>query len=87
MFYEEIRKKIRPFLHINLLIKYSVQQQIRFNGNVFGNKRCHYNEGSLYRFSLNFTEVISMMSSRIAMCAIKIFFILWLSAHGTQSPF
>ena len=36
------------FLHINLLIKYSVQQQIHFNGNVFTNKCCRCNKGSLY---------------------------------------
>ena len=40
--------KTRPFFHINLLIKYSVQQQIHFNGNVFGNKCYRLNEGSLY---------------------------------------
>ena len=33
---------------LNLLIKYSVQEQIHFNGNVFGNKCCRCNEGSLY---------------------------------------
>ena len=49
MFCEEIRTKTRPFLYINLLIKYSVQQQIHFNGNVFGNKWCRLNEGSLYQ--------------------------------------
>ena len=27
---------------------YSVQQQCHFNGNVFGNKCCRCNEGSLY---------------------------------------
>ena len=27
-------------ININLLIKYSVQQQFHFNGNVFGNKFC-----------------------------------------------
>ena len=31
-----------------MLIKYSLQQQIHFNGNVFGNKCCPCNEGSLY---------------------------------------
>ena len=36
-----------PFLHIILSIKYSVQQQIRFNGNVFGNRCGRSNEGSL----------------------------------------
>ena len=37
MFYEEIRtNKTRAVLHINLFIMYSVQQQIHFNGNVFG---------------------------------------------------
>ena len=30
------------------IIMYSVQQQIHFNGNVFGNKHCRYNEDSLY---------------------------------------
>ena len=49
MFYDEITTKTRPFLHINLLILYSVQQQIHFNGNVFGNKWCRYNEDSLYK--------------------------------------
>ena len=42
MLCEEIRAK-----HINLLIKYSVQKQIHFNGNVFGNKCCRRNEGSV----------------------------------------
>ena len=35
-------------LSYNLLIKYSAQQQIHYNGNVFGNKCCHCKEGSLY---------------------------------------
>ena len=41
------KNKTRLFLHINLLIKYSVQQQIHFNGKVLGNKCCRCNEGSL----------------------------------------
>ena len=41
--------KTRPFLHISLLIKYSDQQQIHFNGNIFRNKYCRCNEGSLYK--------------------------------------
>ena len=45
MFFEEIT---RPFLHISLLIKYSVQQQIHFNGNIFGNICRSCNEDSLY---------------------------------------
>ena len=40
---------IRPFLHIILSIKDSLQQQIHYNGNIFGNKCCRCNEGSLYR--------------------------------------
>ena len=36
--------KTRPFLQINLLNKYSVQQQIHFKRNVFGNKCCRCNE-------------------------------------------
>ena len=35
-------------LHIILLIKNSLQQQIYFNGNIFGNKCCRGNEGSMY---------------------------------------
>ena len=31
-------------------IKDSLEQQIQFNGNIFGNKCCHCNEGSLYLF-------------------------------------
>ena len=38
----------RFYLHINLLIKYSVQQQIHFNGNVFRNNCCRCNEVSQY---------------------------------------
>ena len=45
MLYEEIRKKTRPFLHINLLIKDSLQQRIHFNGDVFVNKCCRCKEG------------------------------------------
>ena len=33
------------FLHI---IKDSLQQQIHYNGNIFGNKCCRCNEGLLY---------------------------------------
>ena len=50
MFYEEIRimNKTRPFLHIILSIKDSLQQQIHYNGNIFGRKCSLCNEGSLY---------------------------------------
>ena len=40
--------KTISFLYINMLINYSLQQQIHFNGNVFANKCCRCNEGSLY---------------------------------------
>ena len=46
-FYEEIRIK-QYILHISLLIKHSVEHRIHFNGNVFWNKCCRCNEGSLY---------------------------------------
>ena len=39
--------KTRPFLHTILSIKDSLEQQVHYNGNIFGNKCCHYNEGSL----------------------------------------
>ena len=48
-----MNNKTRPFLHINLLIKYSVQQQIHFNGNVFENKWCRCNEGWVYKQVVN----------------------------------
>ena len=35
-------------MHIILLIENYLQQQIHYNGNVFGNKCCRCNEGSLY---------------------------------------
>ena len=35
------------FLHSILLSKYSLQQQIPFNGNIFGNNFCRCNEDSL----------------------------------------
>ena len=67
------KNKTRPVLHISLLIKYSVQQQIRFNGNVFGNKCCRCNEDSLY---LNITEPFT--------CPWRIF-IIWLNVENEQS--
>ena len=44
------KNKTRSFLHIILSIKDSLQQQIHFNGNIFGNKCCRCNEGSLYMY-------------------------------------
>ena len=57
------RNKTRPFLHINLLIKYSVQQQIQFNGNIFGNECCRCNEDSLYFFPTDRTEAVPLLQS------------------------
>ena len=48
MFYKEIRIKQGLFLYIILCIKDSLQQQIYYNGNIFRNKCCRCNEGSLY---------------------------------------
>ena len=42
------KNKTKPFLHINLLNKASLKQQIHFNGNIFENKCCRRNEISLY---------------------------------------
>ena len=42
------KNKTIPFLHIILSIKNSLQQQIHYNGNIFGKKFCRCNEGSLY---------------------------------------
>ena len=50
MFCEEIRtKQGLPYI---LLIKDSLQQQMDFSGNIFGNKCCSCNEGSLYFISM-----------------------------------
>ena len=43
------KNKTRPFLHIILSIKVSLQKQIHNSGNIFGNKCCRCNEGSLYK--------------------------------------
>ena len=48
MFYEEIRTKQGLSIHIILSIKDSLRQQIHYSGNIFGNKCCRCNEGSLY---------------------------------------
>ena len=48
MFFEEIKNKTRSFLHIILSIKDSLQGQIHYNGNIFGNTCCRCKEGSLY---------------------------------------
>ena len=42
------KKRTMPFLRAILLIKDSWQQQIHFNGNIFGNKCCRCNKNSLY---------------------------------------
>ena len=42
------KKKTRPLLQIDMLIRNSVQQQIHFNENVFANKCYRCNEGSQY---------------------------------------
>ena len=55
VFYEAMKTR-RPFSHINLLIKYSVQQHIHFNGNVFGNKCCPCDESLMYTM---FTQIDS----------------------------
>ena len=48
---EEIRTKqgISYKIEMMLSMKNFLQQQILFNGNIFGNKCCRCHEGSLYR--------------------------------------
>ena len=48
MFYEEIRNEQGLPYILLLSIKDSLQQEIHVNGNIFGNKCCRCNEGSLY---------------------------------------
>ena len=49
-----------------MVIKYSLQKQIHFNGNVFENKCCHCNEGSLY--SSISSDTVSMLSDQNFCC-------------------
>ena len=57
MFYAEIRIKQGLSSQIILLIKDSLQQLSHFNGNIFGNRRCSCNEGSLYpTFSFSYID-------------------------------
>ena len=46
-FNEKNKNKSRLFLHIILLIKDSLQQQIDFKDKILGNKWCRCNGGSL----------------------------------------
>ena len=51
IFYAEISIKQESFLHTILSINDSLQQQIHYNGNIFGNNCCRCNEGSLYKIN------------------------------------
>ena len=64
--------KTKPFLHINLLIKDSVQQQINFNGNVFGNKCCRCNEGSLYYTIVKYEEMVYGRHMALSPAVVKV---------------
>ena len=45
-----------------VLMQSSLQQQIHFNGNIFGNKCCHCNKGSLYFITDSEFEILPMTS-------------------------
>ena len=78
MFYEEIRSE-----HINLLIKYSVQQQFHFNGNGFGNKCYRCNESSLYlKFVLSLFAPSSFFSASGRLRFVNIFVALLIALSG-----
>ena len=53
------KNKTRSSLHIILSIKDSLQQQISFNSNIFGNTCCRYNECSLL-LSANKTDLCNV---------------------------
>ena len=61
MFNEEIRIKQT----LSYMFKDSLQEQIHFNGNIFGNKCCHFIEGLLY-------SVTSMSQTLILLCLITV---------------
>ena len=75
MSYEKIRTK-EDLSHI----KYSVQQQIRFNGNVFGNKCCRCNEDSLYSYK-------TVGGRETSFCSSPLFRLYVLFPLGSLSPF
>ena len=87
-FYEENKNTTRHFLHISLLIKYSVQHQFHFNGNIFWNKYCCYKEGSLYLSTWEenyyvylctfFSSLLGRLCSCIAAFPIHIVFDAWM---------
>ena len=70
------KNKTLPFLHINLLIKYSVQQQIHFNSNTFGNKMLSLQRG--------FTVLIWTWTWTIVMCALRRVRTAWIFTHSDQ---
>ena len=45
-----------------LLVKDSLLQQFHFNGNIYGNKCCHCNWGSLYVLGAKITNINSHKS-------------------------
>ena len=57
MFYEDIWKKM-SFFHIILSIKDSVQVQICFNDNIFGNRCCRSKNVSLIKVHMYILNVI-----------------------------
>ena len=72
MFYGETR----PFLHIILLIKIFLLQQIRFKGNIFRNKCCRCNEGQMHMFILQrVCHSVSVLFNFLFLCFIFCLFI------------
>ena len=55
--------RTRPLLNIILSIKDSLEQRIHYNGNIFGNKCCRCNEGSLYHKPTQTQTLIKQHSS------------------------
>ena len=56
--------KTKSFLHIILSIKDSLQQQNHYHGNIFGNKFCRCNEGSLYLYNNAHRKILQKQRSR-----------------------
>ena len=82
MFYEEIRvKQSLLYYYSTLFMKDPLQEQIHFNGNIFGNKCCWCNEISLYSHFLSVSLSLSVclsvslsLSLSLSLALVKAFF-------------
>ena len=66
MFFEKTKIEKKLFFYSILLIKDSLPNQVHFNGNIFGNKRCCCNEASIVL--LNHQDIYLAPAPFIVIC-------------------